>query len=54
MGSIACTGSITRSFEQAIVPRVDKISTVPRAYCRNRLARPNSQACTRIAVQPEV
>ena len=34
------------------MPRVDKISTVPRGYCRNRLARPNSQACTRISVQP--
>ena len=54
MGSIARTGSITRSLEHAIVPHVDKISTVLRGYCRNRLARPNSQACTRIAVQPEV
>ena len=33
---------------------VDKISTVPRGYCRNRLVRPNSQACTRIVVPPEV
>ena len=33
---------------------VDKTSTVPRGYFRNRLARPNSQACTRITVQPEV
>ena len=33
---------------------VDKISTVPRGYFRNRFARPNSQACTRIAGQPEV
>ena len=54
MGSIARTGSITRSLEQAIVPHVDKIGTVPRGYSRNRLARPNSQACTKIAVQPEV
>ena len=51
---IACTRSITRSLEQAIVPRVDKISTIPRGYCRNRLARPNSQVCTRITLQPEV
>ena len=36
------------------MPRVDKISSVPRSYCRNRLARPNSRACTRIAGQPEI
>ena len=33
---------------------VDKIGTVPRGYGRNRLARPNSQACTRMTMQPEV
>ena len=54
MGSIARTGSITRSLEQALVAHVDKIGTVPRGYCQNRLARPNSQACTKIAVQLKV
>ena len=31
-----------------------KSCTVPKRYCRDRLARPNSQACTRITMQPEV
>ena len=52
--SIVLTGSVRVPLSEAIVPRVDTISTVPRGYCRNRLARPNSQACTKIAVQPEV
>ena len=55
MGSMACTESIRSSLEcSGCSSSWRKNSTVPRGYCRNRLKRPNSQACPRIAVQPDV
>ena len=65
MGSIANTGSIKRFLESGCSSswRQDQYSTkrvLPEKQCGTgrvppeRLARPISQACTRIAVQPEV